>query len=175
MIKVISIKYLVFMVFLSTPAVTLSLVEKFTGWYVDNQMFMTFIAIAIFCDHLLGSYVHKKIKKDFTWKENRDGLFRKVGGSIIGYVLFEMFHQIVKDVDFIAIYLKVLLQLVTFCYPFFSALVNLSIATNGKYPPKGILKKFAKFEEDADLTIFKTGINENNQDTIAAPNDSDSD
>lgn len=149
---------MVFATVLTAPAISVSLFERMTGWYIDNQIFMVFVSVTIFIDHLAGSYVHYFIKKDFSWRKNRNGLFTKLGGSILGYVLFEMFHQIVKDVDFIAIYLKVLLQLVVFWYPFFSAIINLSIATNGKMPPKGLFKKFVKFEDTADLSIFKTAL-----------------
>lgn len=157
----------------TTPAVSISLIERLSGWYISNQIFMIFICAAIFFDHLLGSYVHAKIKKDFSWKKNRDGLFIKFGGSLIGYVLFEMLQQIVKDVDFIAIYLKVLLQLVTFFYPFFSAIVNLSIATGGKFPSKGLMKKFVKFEDEADLKIFKTKIDETDNDDFSVDSSAD--
>lgn len=141
------------------PAGGFSLLQDLTGWYVDNKVFMSFISLAIFVDHAVGSWVHWSVKKDFSWRKNRNGLFLKVFGSIAGYVIFEMFYQIVQDVDFIAVYLKVLLQVVTFAYPGFSALMNISLATGGRYPQKGIMSKFIRFEEEADLSIFK--INEN--------------
>ena len=139
----------------SVPAGFFSVFQSITGWYFDNMWFMSFVAIAIFIDHAVGTYIHWKIKKDFSWRKNRDGLYIKIFGSIAGYILFEMFYQIVEDVNFIAMYLKVLLQVATFTYPAMSALVNISIATKGKYPPKGILSKFIKFEETGNLQVFK--------------------
>src|SRR5690606_4440822 len=80
-----------------------SILESLSGWYVENTVFMSFVCLAIFLDHLAGSYVHAFISKTFSWRKNRDGLFRKIFSTVIGYVLLEMLHQIVDDVDFIAI------------------------------------------------------------------------
>lgn len=159
----------------SIPAGFFSVFQSITGWYFDNAWFMSFVAIAIFIDHAVGSYVHWKIKKDFNWKQNRDGLYTKVFGSIAGYILFEMFYQIVEDVHFIGMYLKILLQVATFAYPAMSALVNISLATNGNYPPKGILKRFIKFEETGDLEAFKTISDEDKNNSVIDTDDNNSD
>lgn len=137
------------------PAFGISLTERFVGWYIENQIFMTFVFLALFLDHILGSWVHWQ-KRDFSLKTNIYGLFGKTTSVIVGYILFEMVHQIVKDVDFIAIYFKVLLQLMVFLYPAGSAMGNLSILTNGKFPPVGWMNKLRKFNESADLETFKT-------------------
>lgn len=142
------------------PAFGLTLLEKLTSWYVNNQIFMTFVFLALVIDHILGTYIHLKIKKDFTLKKNLDGLLRKGFSVVAGYVLFEMVHQIVKDVDFIATYFKVLLQLMVMLYPVGSAMSNLSLITNGKFPPIGWMKKLEKFNESADIETFKTKNNE---------------
>lgn len=162
---ILAAKLTVLTVLSIVPAGGFSFLQNLTGWYVENAFFMSFVSVAIFIDHAVGSWVHWKIKKDFSWQKNRNGLFMKILGSIAGYVIFEMFYQIVDDVDFIAVYLKVLLQVVTFAYPGFSALMNISIATGGKYPSKGIMGKFIKFEETADLKIFKTKIDETETDS----------
>lgn len=133
-----------------------ALLESLSGWYIENSVFMSFVFIAIFLDHLAGSYVHWFIAKDFSWRENRNGLFLKFASSVVGYVLLEMLHQIVDDVDFIAIYLKISLQLVVFLYPASSAFGNLHIITKGKMPPKWLMTGVKRFEEDGDLTHFKT-------------------
>lgn len=139
----------------AAPAIGISLTERFIGWYIENQIFMSFVFVALSLDHILGSWVHYR-KGDFSLKENIYGLFGKTTSVIVGYVLFEMVHQIVKDVDFIAIYFKVLLQLMVLLYPAGSAMGNLSILTNGKFPPVGWMKKLRKFNEEADLETFKT-------------------
>lgn len=133
-----------------------ALLESLSGWYIQNSVFMSFVFVAIFLDHLSGSYVHWFIKKDFSWKKNRNGLFLKFSSSVFGYVLLEMLRQIVDDVDFIAIYLKISLQLVVFLYPASSAFGNIHIITNGKMPPKWLMTGVKRFEEDGDLRHFRT-------------------
>lgn len=142
------------------PAGGLSFFQDLTGWYVENRIFMSFIAAAIFIDHGVGSWVHYRIEKDFSWKENRNGLLIKVGGSIVGYVLFEMFYQIVQDVNFVSMYIKILLQVTTFAYPAYSAMENIKKWTKGKFPPDWIMLKFKKFNKTGDLETFKTARNE---------------
>lgn len=137
-----------------------AILQSLSGWYVENSVFMSFVTLAIFLDHLSGSYVHWFIAKDFNWKENRNGLFLKISSTVVGYVLLEMLHQIVDDVDFIAIYLKITLQLVVFLYPASSAFGNLHIITKGKMPPKWLMTGVKRFEDDGDLSHFKTTKNQ---------------
>ena len=80
-----------------------------------------------------------------------------------------MIHQIVDDVEFIAIYFKVILQLTVMLYPVLSALKNLSIITGGKFPPNAWFVKFDSFNKDLDLEHFKTKKDEKiNDDSFAA-------
>ncbi len=144
----------------TVPAVFVTISEGFTKWYIINQWFMVFVFCAIAIDHLLGSIVHAFYKRDFTFKKNLSGLLTKIGACIAGYMMFIMMHEIIKDVDYIAIYFKVLLQLTVFIYPAGSALGNLSILTGGKFPPIGWMNKIAKFQENLELENFKTKKNE---------------
>ena len=93
-----------------TPAVPISLLDRLFGWYIDNQVFLTMVFLAVVIDHVLGSFVHFQIKHDFSIKKNLNGLLTKGFSVCAGYVLFEMIHQIVDDVEFIAIYFKVILS-----------------------------------------------------------------
>lgn len=140
----------------AVPALGVTLIEGLTSWYIDNQIFMTFVFLSLTIDTILGAYVHYNINKDFSMRKCLEGLLRKGFSVVAGYVLFEMVHQIVKDVDFIAIYFKVLLQLMVLLYPTGSAMGNLSIITKGKFPPIGWMKKLDKFSNDVDLETFKT-------------------
>ena len=73
-----------------------------------------------------------------------------------------MIHQIMKDVNFVAIYFKVILQLTVLLYPAFSALKNISIINSGKFPPEIWFRKFEGFNKDLDLEHFKTKKDEKN-------------
>lgn len=152
-----------------TPAIPISVVDRFSGWYIDNQVFLTMVFLAVAIDHILGSFVHFYIKKDFSSRKNLSGLLIKGFAVVAGYVLFEMIRQIVNDVQFVAIYFKVVLQLTVILYPVLSAFKNLSIITNGSFPPAGWFKRFEKFNEDLDLNNFKTKNDEEVSNTPADP------
>ena len=137
-------------------AVPVSLMDSLFGWYIDNRVFLTLVFIAVAIDHLVGTYVHIAIKKDFSSKKNLKGLLVKGFSVCAGYVLFEMIHQIMKDVNFVAIYFKVILQLTVLLYPAFSALKNISIINGGKFPPEIWFRKFEGFNKDLDINHFKT-------------------
>ncbi|MCL1690417.1 hypothetical protein [Elizabethkingia anophelis] len=138
------------------PAIAFAFNEKVTGWYMDNSFFIIMVMGAILVDHALGTVVHLFYKHDFVFKKNYLGLITKVGGCIAGYVVLEMLREIVKDADFIAIYMKMLIQTMVFLYPGGSALGNLSIITRGKLPPIGWMKKLDNFQKTADLNSLKT-------------------
>lgn len=137
-------------------AVPVSLMDLLFGWYIDNRVFLTLVFIAVAIDHLVGTYVHIAIKRDFSSKKNLKGLLVKGFSVCAGYVLFEMIHQIMKDVNFVAIYFKVILQLTVLLYPAFSALKNVSIINGGKFPPEIWFRKFEGFNKDLDINHFKT-------------------
>lgn len=164
-------KFLATVTLSAAPAIGLTMIEKLTSWYINNQIFMTFVFIALTIDHILGSYVHWQIKQDFSFKKNLSGLLQKGFSVVAGYVLFEMIHQIVKDVDFIATYFKVLLQLMVLLYPIGSAMGNLSIITNGRFPPIGWMKKLDNFQNNVDLETFKTKIKNENEDFTDSSSD----
>ena len=144
----------------AASAVPVSLMDKLFGWYIDNQVYMTLVFLAVAIDHIIGTFVHWQIKRDWSPKKNLFGLIRKGFAVVAGYVLFEMVHQIVDDVEFISIYFKAILQLTVMLYPVISALKNLSIITGGKFPPHIWLEKFESFNKDLDLNHFKTTKNE---------------
>lgn len=153
-------KFLINLVFAGVvsvaSAVPVSLMDLLFGWYIDNRVFLTLVFIAVAIDHLVGTYVHIAIKRDFSSKKNLKGLLVKGFSVCAGYVLFEMIHQIMKDVNFVAIYFKVILQLTVLLYPAFSALKNISIINGGKFPPEIWFKKFEGFNKDLDINHFKT-------------------
>ncbi len=150
----------------AVPAIFLTIFEGLSKWYIVNQMFMVFVFCAIAVDHILGSIVHAFYKRDFQFRKNITGLLVKLGGCISGYMMFTMMHEIVKDVDFIAIYFKILLQLIVFIYPAGSAMGNLSVITGGKFPPIGWMRKLSRFQENLDLNEFKTKKDESNTNDI---------
>lgn len=138
------------------PAFIVFSFERLTTWYIDNHWFMQGVLIAIAIDHILGTYVHFWIKRDWSWKKNISGLFTKLIMCILGYIIFEFMHVIVQPVDFIAHYFSVVLQLMVFLYPGLSALGNMSVITKGKFPPVGWIDKLNQFNNSGDLEHLRT-------------------
>lgn len=131
------------------------LLDKLKSWAVDNIEFMTIIAFAIIIDHIIGSILHAFKLRDFTWKENLKGLLVKMGLTVAGYLLFEMFNFILKDAEWLAKYFKLVTNLTVFLYPAGSAFVNISVLTDGKFPPIGWIEKIKKFQTNLNLKEFK--------------------
>lgn len=160
------VSQLIFSAFMSiAPAIPISLFDRFTGWYIDNQIFLTMVFLAVAIDHILGSFVHYYIVHDFSMKKNLRGLLIKGFSVCAGYVLFEMVRQIVSDVQFIAIYFKVVLQLTVILYPVLSALKNISIISGGAFPPKIWFTKFENFNKNLDLNELKTKTDDKEDNT----------
>lgn len=143
------------------PAVFMTIVEGLSKWYIVNQWFMIFVFYAIVIDHILGSIVHAFVKRDFTLKKNGIGLLIKVSFCITGYSLFVMIPEILKGVPFLPEYLTMLIQFIVFIWPAGSAMGNMSILTNGKFPPIGWMRKLDRFSENLDITEFKPKADEN--------------
>lgn len=148
----------------TVPAVFATVAEGLSKWYIVNQWFMIYVFFAIAIDHICGTIVHAFIKKDFTWKKNAIGFLVKISFCIAGYSMFIMIHEIFKGIPFIADYFKILIQFIVFIWPAGSAMGNMSIITNGKFPPVGWMNKLEKFQENLDLDNFKTKGNESNTD-----------
>lgn len=138
--------------FYSAPIIFI--LEKVTDWYMMNYAYVTFTLVAIIFDHLLGTWVHAKILKDFSWRRNIQGFFSKVILVLIGAVMIEGIIDIIQPVPFVADYVKVMSRLVVFIYPAGSALMNCSLLTGGKFPPTAFMKKIANFNSGLDPTSF---------------------
>jgi len=130
------------------------LCEGFFKWSLVNISVITIIALAIIIDHLLGCWVHAFYKRDFCWKKNILGLITKCGVTVAGFLIFEMLNHLLKDADFLISYFKITTNVIVFLYPATSAFVNLSIITNGAFPPVGWIKKIKKFQSSTNLTEF---------------------
>ncbi len=139
-----------------------TLLLRAQGWYYENVSFMVLVFIAIAVDHIAGSLVHHFWLDDFKWPKNLAGLLNKVGVVVMGYILFEMVREILKDTGFLAETFKVFLQLSVAMWPISSGLKNLWIMSNKRFPPEVWFKKIDRFNETGDVGIFKNQNHENN-------------
>jgi hypothetical protein len=137
------------------------IIEKITTWSVENSEYILFVLGAIMIDHLLGSFVHAFVKRDFTWKKNLQGLVVKIGLAVAMGFIFEGVNHIIKEASFVKSYLIIVLRLAVFLYPAGSAAMNSAIITKGKFPPIGFLDKIKKFNTSLDLSHFKKNDEEN--------------
>lgn len=148
-------------VVLSVPLSSLPLVtESFNQWKNDNASFVIGVMLCIGIDHALGSWVHWKIKKDFSWSENAKGLLKKSFLCAMSIVIFGVIGDSVKQTSLVYEYLSTITKLIVTLYPALSAMVNMSLISGGKYPPKKLIDKFTGFKDDLNLTNLKENENE---------------
>lgn len=137
------------------------LIEKIMEWFSINFVYVLFVMGAILVDHLLGSYIHAFVKRDFSMKENIKGFVVKCFLVIaVGY-LVEGFKHILGGGNFITDYFSVISRLMVFVYPAGSALMNCSIITKGTFPPTSWISKITRFNKDMSLEPFKNSNKKN--------------
>jgi len=128
--------------------------DSLIEWLHFNIAFMSFVFGAVIIDHVVGSYVHAYIKKDFKMKLNVQGFFMKTTLIVFVFFLGRGIVYMLGEENVVAIYFRMIMRLMVFIYPAGSALVNISIITNGKFPPLGFMKKIAKFNNSLDVKEF---------------------
>ena len=126
-----------------------------TDWFSLNSGYVIFVFIAIIIDHLVGSWVHAFIKRDFSMKRNIFGFFTKTFLAIAVGVLAEGIGYIMGVGFFVTDYFNTLSRLMVFIYPAGSALMNVSIITKGAFPPTAWMERIKNFSKDMDLKHLK--------------------
>lgn len=130
-------------------------IAQVTEWSISNSTYIAGVLTCIAIDHFVGSIYHAFKLRDFTWRRNAFGLIQKLGLCAMSAVLFEIIHAMVKEVPLVYEYLKVITRLIVIFYPAFSAFMNMSALTNGKFPPLGWINKMKNFNENLDLDKLK--------------------
>lgn len=156
---VLKIKSTFVLALISTPFAFMT--EGVLDWFKLNVEFISFVFGAVILDHLIGSYVHAYIKRDFTLKKNVQGFFMKTALIVAVFFLGRGMVSILGDDNLVAAYFRTIMRLMVFLYPAGSALVNCSIITKGKFPPLGFMNKISQFNSNLDLNEFKEKLNEN--------------
>lgn len=126
-----------------------------TDWFSLNSGYVIFVFIAIIIDHLVGSWLHAFVKRDFEMKKNIIGFFTKTFLAISVGVLAEGITYILGEGMFVGDYFNTISRLMVFIYPAGSALMNISVLTNGTFPPTAWMEKIRKFTQNNDLDGFK--------------------
>lgn len=132
------------------------LVDAFAEWLHINIVYILFVFGAVIIDHVLGSYVHAFVKRDFDIKKNMKGFMVKVSLIISVFFLGRGIVHILGDESLVAQYFRTMMRLMVFIYPAGSALMNCSLLTGGKFPPIGFLEKLKRFNENLNINEFNT-------------------
>lgn len=129
----------------ASPVVSLTF---FKNWFIDNYLFFILLFSALMLDLLIGVFVHLFKFKDFTLKKMVQGFLSKCYLTSLGFGCFEIFKILFKlyNVD-VGDYVKLTIALIVMSYPLFSAIGNLSVATDGKFPPIGWINRMNKYKE----------------------------
>lgn len=147
-------KFLAIFKLAMVPAAGISVMEKFSNWYIDNHIFIVLLIGGLLGDLVMGIWKHLK-KHTFSFKKMMTGFIEKAGIIVVAYFLCESLIQIISDAELGTIYFKFVSKIMLFVFPAGNAFVNMGIVTDGKFPPLGLLKRFEKFNRDLDLSAFK--------------------
>lgn len=149
---------------LSLPlAIPAWIIADLSDWSISNKGYLIGVGICIIIDHLIGSWYHAFIVKDFSLKRNGKGLLLKLSMCAAAVGLFEIIHNTIKEATIVYDYLKMVTRLVVLLYPAGSAFMNMSAITGGRFPPLGWIKKITAFNENLDLDKFKNTKSEENE------------
>lgn len=146
-------KAVAFFAFLASPLAVLF--ENIFNWYDSHFTYISFVLVAIIIDHLLGSYVHAYIKKDFSMKKNIQGFFIKTLLVVSVAILVEGLKHIAGGQNLLGNYIGTVSHLMVFIYPAGSAFISSAIITKGKFPPMAWMTRIANFNKDMDIGAFE--------------------
>ena len=123
-----------------------------THWYVNNQLFVIFIIIAIVGNIGFGGWMH--------WKNgsfNMGVFLNKTGTMLLSimvvYFALEMVITLGGE-NAVTTGFRLALQVSTLLYPIGKICKNGFILSKGEYPPKWIMQKIYNFQENGDLKKF---------------------
>lgn len=129
------------------------LLQNLTDWYLTNILTIWIIMGAVLSDWAVGIIKHI-ICKTFSWKENAKGLLIKVSMIIFGGYLGEALPHFLGGENILSNGLIMALRLSIFMYPAASCWTNMSIVTNGKLPPEGLMNKVKGFTQNFNVKEF---------------------
>src|SRR5690606_25349140 len=88
-----------------------------TDWFSLNSGYVIFVFIAIIIDHIIGTWLHAFVKRDFSMKKNITGFFTKTFLAIAVGILAEGVTYILGSGMFVGDYFNTLSRLMVFIYP----------------------------------------------------------
>jgi len=139
-------------------------------WIQDNRQFGFFMCLSLVINMIVGVWYHLDNKtfefKKFLLKNVQMGFV-----IVIVYMMLEMLRYTAGD-NLAGEIFKILIQITTLLYPTSKVLKNIYILTEGKHPPRFVMKRLYNFEKHGDMEgLFKTNKNENYQDNFGGGHD----
>tara|TARA_R110000772_G_scaffold35637_11_gene85866 strand:+ start:7816 stop:8373 length:558 start_codon:yes stop_codon:yes gene_type:complete len=125
------------------------LLEQFDVWFVDNEVFFSYVIVTLLVNIFVGGWYHKK-NGSFEWAM----FFRK---NIEMWVILILVYPVLEMVSNLAGHnivgdgFKVVIQIATLLYPASKVFKNAYILSNKKFPPSFIMDRIYNFEKSGNL------------------------
>lgn len=129
-------------------------VEVLHSWFQTNQEFTAAVLFFIFLNMILGGIMHyKNPNKVFDWGELLIKTILMLSVVLVTYFVLEIVISFAGE-GLVVNGFRASLQIATLLYPGSKILKNVFILSDGQHPPKWIMEKVYRFQEDGDLAEF---------------------
>lgn len=125
------------------------ILDAFNFWYKDNKQFFSFIIVSLSLNMIVGAVFHLK-NKTFNWREF---WLKNIGMWVILIPVYTMleFLRLTAGENIAGELFKTTIQLTTLLYPISKTLKNCYILSNKQFPPKFIMERIYKFEQNGNI------------------------
>ena len=134
---------------LMTIAPVVFVLDSVNLWYNDNKQFFFFVILSLIMNTVVGMWYHLK-NKTFKWEEFFTKNIQMWFILVIVYAMLEFLRLTAGD-NIAGEVFKVTIQIATLLYPISKVLKNCYILSNKQFPPKFIMDKLYKFEQEGDV------------------------
>lgn len=110
--------------------------DKLSVWGVSNQDYLLIVLGAILVDWLFGTIKHIFFTNTFALKKNAIGLTTKFTIALAGGFILEGLNFILIGSELVLSASTIVTRAMIFLYPGISALENIYIVSEEKFPPK---------------------------------------
>ena len=158
--------YLCLTLLKSTPIILLY--SYFLAWKDKNEMFFLGIGCVLFLNMAIGAAYHFS-RKTFDFTKFLVKNIKVMLVISVVYFLLAVLKVPLQDTIMGKVFESVI-QIMTLMYPTSKAIKNIFILTDGKYPPKWVMKAFYNYEKEGKLKDFFNDINKSLSDNEESKN-----
>lgn len=150
-----------FFLWILTLGPVIFVLDRLHKWITTYQGFTIGVVLFILLNLILGGIVHHK-RGDFDWLELLKKTNKMVIVLLVSYLTLEVLISIVGE-NFVVDGFRIAIQVSTLLYPGSKILKNIFILSEGEHPPKWVMQKIYRFQENGDLQeLFDKKPNEKN-------------